>query len=693
MAAKAILPTAQAILHKQFWQRQRQFCTGCLVSYVLAVRLRDIHAPIHIEPIINFPALASCRSVFHWEPVESATQISLSTTLSPPVTLLHATVTIPPLPQLPINSSTSAEALTQPASQAVFERQPVQLLVQSDQPLQDFKHQKPTSSGQQHLSGSPQQEKNQQLVDQNVEQLQQKRQPAASAKRKLPRLGSGTVQLDPDAAPQQQEAPRQAAKQKSPNRQRQREQQLQSVDRPKGSSGAKPDPNLDPKPGRWLPPVGVRWQGKPRPVPRLSVLIRVQGSVHSMPAQAKLHVLGHHWCKAQLISHTAQHSSRQLPMVLSQQLPKQLQPQSWHQKLLRTLPWLQPPAARHQAQAAQPDVILIQAEVPVTLLQSVVQETELQQRLLQQPAGEQQAPPRDEEAKQDLPIMQQQQQQQQQQPPAMLLRIETDFVCKEQAVQIQLPVVWVLGDDTRASHAVWQLLTSAKQQPGAHAQQQAGDSSMEFDGKKPDSRWQAAQTRLRSALSTSWRQRGPAEQQSRPQLVTAVMSGIQYALIRPTSMRYIDLLSCVLLTLSRLAGDQHATLSVQQAEPSLQNLPSRIRAAYHMQQLQQLQQQLQELGPPSGVMVLHTGSIDMRSEGALNLIAKQASRMNVMRMGVSVTDHMASEALFGISADDWVRLPVGAGGSYNEHLQKLQQKLRGSLAAVLQSIRRKQSKL
>ena len=330
-------------------------------------------------------------------------------------------------------------------------------------------------------------------------------------------------------------------------------------------------------------------------------------------------------------------------------------------------------------------MILIQAEVPVTLLQTVVQETELQRRLLQRPAGQQQAPPRDEAAKQDLPIMQQQQQ-----PPVMLLRIETDFVCKEQAVHVQLPVVWVLGDDTRASQAIWQLLTSAKQQPGARAQQQEADRSMESDGKKTDSRWHAAQTQLRSALSTSWRQRGPAEQQPQPQLVTAVMAGIQYALIRPTSMQYVDLLSCVLLVLSRLAGDQHAMLSLQQAEAWLQNLPSRIRAAYHMQQIQQLQQQLQELGSPSGVLMLHSGSVDMRSESALSLIAKQASRMNILRMGVSTTDHMA---LYGISTDDWIRLPVDAGVDYSEHLQRLHQKLRGSLAAILQSLGRKHSKL
>ncbi len=617
--------------------------------------------------------------------MESATQISLSTTLSPPVTLLHATVIIPPLPLLPTNSSAPAEAATQPASQAVSNKPSVQLVVQSDQPLQALKQQPFTSSSQQHQGRTPQQEENQQLVEQSVEQLQQQHTPAASAKRKLPRLGSSTVQLDPHAAHQEQDAPRQATKQKSPNRQKQREQQLQSVDRPVDSSGAKHDPNLDPKPGRWLPPVGVRWQGKPKHIPRLSVLIRVQGSVHSMPAQAKLHVLGHHWCKAQLIRHTAQHSIRQLPIVLSQQLPKQLQPQSWRQKLL---PWLQPQVAHHQAQAPQPDVILILAEVPVTLLQTVVQDTEVQQHLLQQPVGQQQAPPRDELANQDLPIMQQQQQ-----PPAMLLRIETDFVCKEQAVHVQLPVVWLLGDDTTASQAVWELLTSAEQQPGAHAQQQEADRSMEPDVKKADSRWQAAQTRLRSALSTSWRQRGPAEQQPRPQLVTAVMSGIQYALIRPTSMQYVDLLPCVLLTLSRFAGDQHAMLSLQQAEASLQTLPSRIRAAYHMQQIQQLQQQLQELGSPSGVLMLHTGSSDTQSEGALNLIATQASQMNILRLGVSTSDDMASEGFYGILSDDWVSLPVDAGVDSSEHLQRLHQKLRGSLAAILQSLGRKHSKL
>jgi len=49
--------------------------------------------------------------------------------------------------------------------------------------------------------------------------------------------------------------------------------------------------------------------------------------------------------------------------------------------------------------------------------------------------------------------------------------------------------------------------------------------------------------------------------------------------------------------------------------------------------------------------------------------------------------------LYGISTDDWIRLPVDAGVDYSEHLQRLHQKLRGSLAAILQSLGRKHSKL
>ena len=151
------------------------------------------------------------------------------------------------------------------------------------------------------------------------------------------------------------------------------------------------------------------------------------------------------------------------------------------------------------------------------------------------------------------------------------------------------------------------------------------------------------------------------------------------------------MLSCVLLVLSRFASSQHATASVQQVEASLQNLPSRLRAAYHRQQLQQLQLQLQDFGPPSGVIVLHTGDIDKRLEHTLSLIAQQASQMNIMRMGISMGSLPASEGFCGISADDWMTWPKG--GSADERLYWVRNRLRGSLMAALQSYRMKSSKL
>ena len=255
-------------------------------------------------------------------------------------------------------------------------------------------------------------------------------------------------------------------------------------------------------------------------------------------------------------------------------------------------------------------------------------------------------------------------------------------------------MVWVLGDDILASQAIWQLLTSAIQQPGADAVQQDKHSQAESASCKFGSNWQAARSRLTSAM-TSFRQRGESAEQPQPQFVTVVTAGICYALIRPTTIPHGALLSCVLLVLSRFAGFQHATSSVQQVEASLQNLPSRLRAVYHRQQLQQLQLQLQEFGPPSGVVILRTGNCETKAvEHTLSLIAQQASQMNIMQSGISMGSLPASEGFCGISADDWMTWPKGGNADcHDEHLYWVRNRLRGSLMAALQSYRMQSPKL
>lgn len=652
------------------------------------------------------------RSVFHWEAAESAAQISLSTTLAPPITLIQATVIIPPLPLTAPVTSPPAEQPAQTLNQAAFARQspssqplPVQhaqQLQSSASPQRDMR----SSKKQQHVSWgqrlfkkevttamSEQQPKQTGAVF--TEQMQQVLlQPSQSQD---PPETNGLLknavvreqeQQDPD---QHVQGPlQQVTKQSSPGRrQKQRDQKQQSKgqlmdssEATRQASVASPGSNTESKPGRWLPPVTGRWQAKQKQLPRVTIQIRVQGSVHGMPTKAQLQILGQHWCKAKLSSSTLLHSTAETDVLAAQELQE-----SWRQKLFRRLPWLQPQVTE-QLPGAQPDVMLVTAEVPVALLQAVVKDTEWQHS--SPTPSIQIKPPTESDVERQASLLAQQK------LPAMLLKLETDFLSKEQAVQVQLPVVWVLGADVQASQAVWQLLTSASLQTGDAFAQQDSDSQGQRAGSKPDSRWQAAQDRLRSTLTSLRRQTDSVQQpsQQQPQLVTAVMSGVQYALIRPTSMRYIDLLSCVLLVLSRSATDGLAAASQQQGQASSQDLSSRIRAAYHRQQLQQLQMQLDHLGAPSGIVLLHTGAVDAHLDHALSMVAKQASRMSIMRLGIRTIAGAASESLYGIPSDDWAFLPVGADVIQSDRtLHKLHHKLRGSLTAVMHSLGRNQSKL
>ena len=657
-----------------------------------------------------------CRSVFHWEPAKNTTQISLSTTLAPPITLIQAAVTIPPLPLSALGAG--SHQVAQPAqtdTQLAVADQPnlTQTL-----PAQSAEPQQPTAQSQQDKGSALQQHDPSQKKVMQTPPVQYSGYTRAAGtwmqRRKQPqKLLSESSCLSPAQIGLLQNAPvpldqqqgtltqaeqagspvQQAAGQTSPGKRqkyKQRHQIQQSVVPPKGSlesvtalTASKADTKLDSKPGRWLPPVNMRWQGKPKPPPTLLIHIRVQGSVHGMPTKAHLHVLGRLWCKAWVANATPQHITAE-PFLLPAQL---LQDESWRQKVFRKLLWLQPPLVQELARA-QPGVMLIQAEVPITLLQAVVEDAEQAQRLLQQPDQVQSS---QEDAV--VHVQLQSRQQQQQQAPAMLLKLETDFLSKEQAVQVQLPVVWLLGADDRASQAFWQLLTSPVQAPD-DARQKGASSHAGLTDTKPASPWQAAQHRLRNALSYLGRKQDSVQQPEvpSPQLETAVMSGIQYALIRPTVMRYIDLLSCVLSVLSCFAHDGSDAIQ-KRVEPVRQSLPSRVRVAYHRQQLQQLQVELQHLGPPSGIVLLHNTELNAQLKHALTSIANQTHRMNMMRLGVSATTHMAGEGLYGIAADDWVMLPIQRGHATGNQLYKLHQKLRGSLTAVLHSVGKRHSKL
>ena len=638
--------------------------------------------------------------MFHWEPAEAATQISLSTTLAPPITLIQAHVIIAPLPMPPLQHTTSQpeqpaakQARKLPTQEAQAQPNTSQILQAPQQKQREFGTTQSVGVDQGSSKG-----KSSPPVP--VVCTQQQQPPAnLSVERRCAQSGSGQPLAETgghaykhkDAAGELQQLP----KPQSPGKRDPRQVMGQSQGDPhaivRGLAGAAAESRL----GRWLPPVSSRWQGKQKQLPSLAIQVKVQGSVHGMPAKAQLQVLGQHWFKAKLTTNSQQHSTAQPALLPSTHM--QTQDESWRQKLLRRFPWLQPQPVDHREQP-QPESMLFQVEVPFALLEAVAEGAERQQQahlLLQKksqlnalrPEGLQASPtaqPGSPAASPDAASLQQ--------PPVMLLKLETDFLSKEQPVQVQLPVVWLLGADTQASQAVWQLLKSAGQ--GRADQHQDARVIDPEPGPAP----QGTQHRLKAALASLRRQK-PSGQQAeppQPQVVMAAIAGVLYVLLRPVGLRYIDLLSCTLSILAGFADDASVAPSHRQAEAFTQNLTSRVRAAYHRQQLDQLQLQLQHLGSPSGVVILHSTPVDAQLEHGLGLVAKQAGRMSIMRLGVSTSPHAIPLGLYGIPADDWVVLSTDTGLNSDMRLTpmfRLHQELRGSLAAFMFGLRQRRSRL
>ena len=444
----------------------------------------------------------------------------------------------------------------------------------------------------------------------------------------------------------------------------QAEEQVSSVDQPAVS--------------RWLPPIGGRWPGKQKPPPKVLIQIRVQGSVHGMPVKAQLHVMGQLWCRARLLP-----SALQPHRLHDQDAPVSVQPEniSWRQVLASRLPWLQSQSV--QQQPTRKDVMLLQAEVPVSLLQAIVDMAEQQQKKDHRPP----ALPEQHQVQSSAVTGTQQPSGSSAEAPTMLLQLQTDFQTREQAVQVQLPVVWLLGTDPTASQAVWQMLTSAKLE--AHRQELAEQSS---SASEAGTAWESAQHRVRQVLNKLQRQKLP-QQQQQPQLATAVMSGVCYVHIQATRIRPVDMLACLLLLLVQFARGSTTVGPFQQLEASVQSLPARLRAAYHRHELQQLQTHLQSLGAPSGVLLVYDQSADVLGH-AVKLITKQASNMGIMRMGISWGSQIGSEGLLSIPLDDWVVLSKPKADAHASiSTLRLQQRLQAALSAVVSGLHKSRSKL
>ena len=156
--------------------------------------------------------------------------------------------------------------------------------------------------------------------------------------------------------------------------------------------------------------------------------------------------------------------------------------------------------------------------------------------------------------------------------------------------------------------------------------------------------------------------------------MTCVRNGIQYILIRPTSMRYEDPLSAVLMVLKHLGPDSPGSPLVQkQAEEMMQSLPARLRAAFHRQRLQELQQFLEQFGLPNGIILVHDEAFEQRVDRVLTLIARQARQLRLVEVGIATFVNKIPKELYGIPETGWIMLPNANQSQSDGH--KLQQRV------------------
>ena len=89
----------------------------------------------------------------------------------------------------------------------------------------------------------------------------------------------------------------------------------------------------------------------------------------------------------------------------------------------------------------------------------------------------------------------------------------------------------------------------------------------------------------------------------------------------------------------------------------MQTLPARLRAAFHRQQLQAVQQSLQQFGLPNGVILVHDEALDQNVDQVLTMIARQARQLQLVKMGIATSVVKVPKELYGLPDGSWIMLP------------------------------------
>ena len=557
--------------------------------------------------------------------------MTLSKDLAPPLTVFQASVIIPPLPY-PAPAQTLA---------------PQQALPVANGSLQGMHSQQEVS-----LQTEPKQAVKSRLLPWGPE-LQQpqskQRWQAPSAKH------SGTTELIQTESTQQHSAtnPHSTDQGQNPDAMQAPQPHGQQQDKTWAGSTKAAEQS-----GRWFAPPSMRWPVQSKQTAKLRLQIKVPGSAHGMPIIGQLQVLGLLWCKAKLVRDSSATDGARSPNDSS---AAAAQVGSFASRLYPRFLWKN--AEQLQSSAVRPDAMLFEADVPVHVFQTLVSRLEEQHANAAINAdpdggGEQQAQAHNAG----------------QQAQSLSLRLQSDFVTLQHQVQASLPVVWVIGQDAARCQAVWRTLTrdedSAEQglglKAGNHASEELGDGSQPFS------------QRLKQRLGhLKLLGSGSAGQQSLMPIVCACRAGVQYVNVSLADVPFPALLSCVSFVMLQMFQ--------QGAQQKFVSLSSRMRAVYHRQQLQQLQQSLHHVGLPTAVVLAIGSTFDDKARGELREFVQQMLQSKLAVIGVATGLADDTDSLSSIGVQQWVTLPAGSEGLLNDHVVGLRQRLHAAMYSQMRS--------
>lgn len=627
-----------------------------------------LHQSCHL---LSTVAACCCRSALQWQVSSEANEVAVFSDLAPPLDISQASGTLPPLPLLPSAADSKPETgsnkPTVPSLNVlkpeILAKQPTRL--SGDAPKPEVVPKQPAFA----LHGIVQSSHNQKLWPVVAEHVQVKSRLLPWSSKQQTQKQQALLQPQQQQPARENSAKSTSEESTSPGAVQQGAmlvqqgddrslqggvaQTLQANTQQQGSAATPAQP------GRWLSPASFGWpaQRSSKDSATLRVQIKLHGSAHGMPVTGQLQLLGQGWCKAKLISSSGSNSTPGSLTTPSNSISAAAtQSESLTGHVWRRLIW----KSADQSQAddkPRPDVMLWEAEVPITVLQKLVDRLEEHRA---ESAGN--VATSGQQLQVGCPRAEQK-------PELMQLRLQTDFVTKQHAVQAHLPVVWVLGPEPAHCQSVWRGLTRLGE-PGSAELKDEASTNRELD-------WlsQPFSQRLKQRLGKlKLSGRDTAAQQASMPSVCAVRAGVQYVRVNSAGAPFLDVLYCVHFTMLQMLQ--------QSTQQQFASLAARVRAVYHRHQLQQLQDSLQQTGVPSAIIFVVGSLVDDKVAAGLNSFAKEASK-HLAVLGVADGE---TKSLHSTAIEQWVTLPSDIDDRSTAQISGLRRHLHAAMYLRMNSL-------